>query len=104
MVTSSIAFEAKAQDQEEFGLSSTELDFTCRKAIFKELHGSKPDSSIIATGKVDDIGVELFLQWIFFRSNSKFKLYYLVPLPRNPQRSFSRLSSYISQTGTSTHS
>ena len=56
MVGSAFALEAKTQGHEVFGKSSSELNFTDRKATFKEIQDSNPESLVIAAAKVGGIG------------------------------------------------
>ena len=56
MVGSAIALEARRQGHKVFGRPSTEIDFTNREDVFKELHGAELDALVIAAAKVGGIG------------------------------------------------
>ena len=69
MVGSTIALEAKAQDQEVVGKSSKELDLTNRPDVFQEINSTKPDFLVIAAAKVGGIGANSKLPVDFLSVN-----------------------------------
>ena len=69
MVGSAIALEANSQKFEVIGKSSKDLDFTDRKAVFKEMQSTKPDALIIAAAKVGGIGANSLLPVDFLSLN-----------------------------------
>jgi GDP-L-fucose synthase len=56
MVGSTIALAAQRLKHEVIGKSSSELDFTDRSAVFREMCEVKPDALVIAAAKVGGIG------------------------------------------------
>ena len=69
MVGSAIALEAKAQGQEVVGKSSSDLDFTNRNEVIRDLINTKPNFLVIAAAKVGGIGANSALPVDFLSVN-----------------------------------